>query len=154
MDENYPVPAFCFEIPRHTSVQSLWKVLDYFLKKSIAHNILLTKIRRVDGRQDTVNVIVWPRRNSTGAKKLEAFNVAVLELSGWFPIFGNYFVIFIMQGYFQQSAVSSRYQKSIKGASYAKLLYKTRRNVDSKSIFCRVMRTKVNLTADFVSGKN
>lgn len=87
LDKDYPVPAFCFEVPRHSSVQSLWKVLDLFLKKSIAHNILLTKISRVGGREDTVNVIVWPRRSSTGAKMLAAFNVAALELSGWFPIY-------------------------------------------------------------------
>ncbi|KAJ8728627.1 hypothetical protein PYW07_006323 [Mythimna separata] len=87
LDESYPVPAFCFEIQRHSSTKTLWKVLDYFLKKSIAHNILMTNIQRVGGPEDVVNVIVWPRRNTNGAKKLAAFNVAVLELSGWFPIY-------------------------------------------------------------------
>ena len=89
LDENYPGPAFCFEIQRKSSVKTLWSILELFLKKSIAHNILLTKRRRPGGLEDVVNVIVWPRRNSTGAKKLAAFNVAVLELSGWFPIFGK-----------------------------------------------------------------
>lgn len=40
-----------------------------------------------------VDVIVWPRKSTSGAKKLVAFNVAVLELSGWFPIYGKKFFI-------------------------------------------------------------
>ncbi|KAJ8720973.1 hypothetical protein PYW08_006438 [Mythimna loreyi] len=87
LDKSFPVPAFCFQVQRHSSTKTLWKVLEYFLKKSIAHNILMTKIRRIGGPEDVVNVIVWPRRNTNGAKKLAAFNVAVLELSGWFPIY-------------------------------------------------------------------
>ncbi|XP_047027642.1 GDP-D-glucose phosphorylase 1 [Helicoverpa zea] len=88
LDKTYPVPAFCFELQKQSYAQTLkevWKVLEYFLNKSIAHNILFTK-RRLDGNGD-VCVIIWPRRSTTGAKKLAAFNVAVLELSGWFPIY-------------------------------------------------------------------
>lgn len=88
LDDDSTVPAFCFKIQKESSSQTLqqaWKVLEYFLEKSIAHNILFTK--RGLGGDDVVYLIVWPRRNTSGAKQLSAFNVAVLELSGWFPIF-------------------------------------------------------------------
>uniref|UniRef100_A0A2A4K8G0 GDP-D-glucose phosphorylase 1 n=1 Tax=Heliothis virescens TaxID=7102 RepID=A0A2A4K8G0_HELVI len=88
LDKSYPAPAFCFELQKKSSAQTLkevWKVLEYFLNKSIAHNILLTK-RKLGGNGD-VSIIIWPRKSTTGAKKLAAFNVAVLELSGWFPIY-------------------------------------------------------------------
>ncbi|KAH9643711.1 hypothetical protein HF086_001821 [Spodoptera exigua] len=89
LDENSTVPAFCFKIQKDScnqTLQQVWKVLEYFLKKSIAHNILFTK-RGLGERDDVVYLIVWPRRNTSGAKQLSAFNVAVLELSGWFPIY-------------------------------------------------------------------
>ncbi|KAF9410126.1 hypothetical protein HW555_010702 [Spodoptera exigua] len=89
LDENSTVPAFCFKIQKDScnqTLQQVWKVLEYFLKKSIAHNILFTK-RGLGERDDVVYLIVWPRRNTSGVKQLSAFNVAVLELSGWFPIY-------------------------------------------------------------------
>ncbi|CAH1634804.1 unnamed protein product [Spodoptera littoralis] len=87
LDDELSVPAFCFKIKQDSSGQTLqqaWKVLKYFLEKSIAHNILFTKRGLGD---DELYLIVWPRRNTCGAKQLSAFNVAMLELSGWFPIY-------------------------------------------------------------------
>ncbi|XP_075982139.1 GDP-D-glucose phosphorylase 1 [Anticarsia gemmatalis] len=88
LDASYPVPAFCFKIKRQSIVQNskeIYKVLEHFLNKSIAHNILLTT-RSIDAN-NVVNVIVWPRKKTVGAKQFSAMNVAVLELSGWFPVY-------------------------------------------------------------------
>lgn len=38
-----------------------------------------------------IRLLVWPRKSSAGAKQLAAFNVAVCELSGWFPVYSMYF---------------------------------------------------------------
>lgn len=85
------MPAFCFEVRRHSIIETtreIYKVFEYFLKNSIAHNILLTR-RRLDAVDDAVRVIVWPRKSTTGAKQFSFLNVAVLELSGWFPVYGE-----------------------------------------------------------------
>ncbi|CAB3251589.1 unnamed protein product [Arctia plantaginis] len=89
LDETYPVPAFCFEVQRHSILETtmdIYKVLEYFLKNSIAHNILLTRRHRLDAVDDAVKVIIWPRKSTTGAKQFSFINVAVLELSGWFSV--------------------------------------------------------------------
>ncbi|XP_013141347.1 PREDICTED: GDP-D-glucose phosphorylase 1 [Papilio polytes] len=88
--DGYPVPGFCFEITRNTinSSEYIYKLIDLLLKKCIAHNIFITRGQSVSGDGGIVRVIVWPRKNSSGAKQLAAFNVAVCELSGWFPVYG------------------------------------------------------------------
>lgn len=89
LDESYPAPAFCFKVQKKTIIQNskeIYKVLDHLLKKSVAHNILLTRRCRLTDN-DTVDVIIWPRRSTTGAKEFTVMNVAVLELSGWFPVY-------------------------------------------------------------------
>ncbi|KAM3965963.1 GDP-D-glucose phosphorylase 1 [Aphomia sociella] len=47
---DYPIPGFCFEVPDKNSafsvVKDINKLVQYFLKKSIAHNILLTSCTR------------------------------------------------------------------------------------------------------------
>ncbi|CAH0591571.1 unnamed protein product [Chrysodeixis includens] len=89
LDESYPVPAICFEVQKHDPnvLKDVWKVLEYFLKRSIAHNILITRRPRQGGCDDAVCIVVWPRKSTAGAKPLAAFNVAALELSGWFTVY-------------------------------------------------------------------
>ncbi|XP_026736642.1 GDP-D-glucose phosphorylase 1 [Trichoplusia ni] len=91
LDESYPVPAICFEVQKHNlnTLKEVWKVLEYLLKKSIAHNMLITKRSRQGGCDDAVCVVIWPRKSTAGAKPLGAFNVAALELSGWFTIYNS-----------------------------------------------------------------
>ncbi|CAH2055791.1 unnamed protein product, partial [Iphiclides podalirius] len=88
---DYPVPALVFEVPSNTVVayRDIFKLVDFLLHKSIAHNIFITRGQSIteDCSKEIVRLIVWPRKSSSGAKQLAAFNVAVLELSGWFPIY-------------------------------------------------------------------
>ncbi|XP_013171440.1 PREDICTED: GDP-D-glucose phosphorylase 1 [Papilio xuthus] len=87
--DDYPVPGFCFEVTQQINDPSdyIYKLIDVLLKKAIAHNIFITRGQSVVGDSDVVRVIVWPRKSSSGAKQLAAFNVAVCELSGWFPVY-------------------------------------------------------------------
>lgn len=94
LSKEYPAPAFCFEVSLENAVKetagTIYKLLEHFLNHSIAHNIFLTigkSISRSDG--EVLRVLIWPRKSSAGAKQLGAFNVAVLELSGWFPIYSK-----------------------------------------------------------------
>ncbi|CAH2087958.1 unnamed protein product [Euphydryas editha] len=89
-DESYPVPAFCFEVLQNShKVDEIFTLLDYFLKKSIAHNIFITKGEAIEATGEVIRFIIWPRKSSIGAKQLVSFNVAVCELSGWFPIYDS-----------------------------------------------------------------
>ncbi|XP_047539081.1 GDP-D-glucose phosphorylase 1 [Vanessa atalanta] len=90
-DESYPVPAFCFEVFQGSEkVDDIFILLNYLLQKSIAHNVMMTRGDPIEGsREEVVRVLVWPRKSSMGAKQLVAFNVAVCELSGWFPIYDS-----------------------------------------------------------------
>ncbi|KPJ14774.1 GDP-D-glucose phosphorylase C15orf58-like [Papilio machaon] len=87
--DDYPVPGFCFEVTPQINEPSenIYKLIDVLLKKSIAHNIFITRGQSVMGDGDIVRVVIWPRKSSSGAKQLAAFNVAVCELSGWFPVY-------------------------------------------------------------------
>ncbi|RVE40187.1 hypothetical protein evm_015163, partial [Chilo suppressalis] len=89
---NYPVPSFCFQVRQEDCTLNIagdvTKLLQYFLTNDIAHNIFMTKGRKLNGgTEEIVRILVWPRKSSAGAKQLEAFNVAVCELSGWFPVY-------------------------------------------------------------------
>ncbi|XP_046970940.1 GDP-D-glucose phosphorylase 1 [Vanessa cardui] len=89
-DDSYPVPAFCFEVIQGSEkVDEIFILLDYLLKKSIAHNVMMTRGGAIEASGEVVRVLVWPRKSSMGAKQLVAFNVAVCELSGWFPIYDS-----------------------------------------------------------------
>ncbi|XP_030028493.2 GDP-D-glucose phosphorylase 1 [Manduca sexta] len=89
LNENYPVPAFCFEVDQkssHKMCKEIFKLLQYFLHNSIAHNILITT--RCFAKNDgSAQVLIFPRKGTIGVKQLTAFNVAVCELSGWFPVY-------------------------------------------------------------------
>ncbi|XP_063831947.1 GDP-D-glucose phosphorylase 1 [Ostrinia nubilalis] len=95
LNQDYPIPAFCFQIPCEDSAtkssnmaKDIYKLLEYLLHKSIAHNIFITRGESVDSSEkEVIRVLVWPRKSSAGVKQLSAFNVAVLELSGWFPVY-------------------------------------------------------------------
>ncbi|XP_063622708.1 GDP-D-glucose phosphorylase 1 [Cydia splendana] len=140
---NNVVPAFCFQVTKETktkAVKHIFKLAEYFVSKSIGHNILVTNGETVvpscnnmvpgcknvvpqcnnmvpecqnaipdckevvprcsdmvPGCQDSevVRVLVTPRLSTAGVKMLTSFNVAVLELSGWFPVYNpEYFDTF------------------------------------------------------------
>ncbi|XP_063366217.1 GDP-D-glucose phosphorylase 1 [Cydia amplana] len=111
---NNVVPAFCFQVKKETKTQAvkhIFRLAEYLVSKSIGHNILVTDgepvvpgcnnvvpecknvVPRsndmVPGYKDSevVRVLVTPRLSTAGIKMLTSFNVAVLELSGWFPMY-------------------------------------------------------------------
>ncbi|KAL0879478.1 hypothetical protein ABMA27_003226 [Loxostege sticticalis] len=92
LNEEYPVPAFCFEVCTEKSIANMsneiYKLIDCLLKKSIAHNIFMTRgLSLKDSEAEVIRVLVWPRKSTAGVKQMTAFNVALLELSGLFPIY-------------------------------------------------------------------
>lgn len=96
-EDHYPIPAFCFQVKKKADVvsisQDVFKLLEYFLKENIAHNIFITRGKSLDEEihcKEIIRILVWPRKHSYGVKQLDAFNIAVLELSGYFPIYSKY----------------------------------------------------------------
>jgi hypothetical protein len=93
---DYPAKAFCFQVKNGDSgsevARNVFKLIQYFLDKSIAHNIFLTRgVDIVTGENnDDIRILIWPRKSCVGMKQLGSFNVAVCELSGWFPVYGKY----------------------------------------------------------------
>ncbi|CAH0719126.1 unnamed protein product, partial [Brenthis ino] len=84
---DYPVPGFCFEITSSYKIDEIFKLIKFLLKKSIAHNVFITRGSSMEDGKGAIRLLVWPRKSSAGAKQLAAFNVAVCELSGWFPVY-------------------------------------------------------------------
>lgn len=93
IDDHHLMPAFCFEVHKETysiTVEEINKLLKFLLDNSIAHNILITNKKTATGfHKYMANVFIWPRKSTSGTKNYTAFNVAVCELSGWFPIFSE-----------------------------------------------------------------
>lgn len=88
------VPAFCFQIKLKSEIKSIsysvYKLIEYFLRENIAHNMLITRGNGLEAPNiEVIRIMVWPRKSCSGVKQLQAFNVAVCELSGWFPIYGE-----------------------------------------------------------------
>ncbi|XP_013784966.2 GDP-D-glucose phosphorylase 1-like [Limulus polyphemus] len=93
---NYPGKGFVFQLLQNSQftvvLKSVMKVIKYLLDESIAHNILITRGQRLDGKQDeyeiyeAVRIFVWARKSSFGVKNDEAFNPALCELGGHLPI--------------------------------------------------------------------
>ncbi|XP_013195494.1 GDP-D-glucose phosphorylase 1 [Amyelois transitella] len=90
---DYPIPGFCFEVSENnivTITEESYKLIAYLLKNSLAHNIFLTRGSSLTGCQkEVVRLIIWPRKSSAGAKQLASFNVAICEMSGWFPVYNT-----------------------------------------------------------------
>ncbi|XP_052744743.1 GDP-D-glucose phosphorylase 1 [Bicyclus anynana] len=88
--KDYPAPAFCFEITKKSpKIDEIYRLIEYFLQKSIAHNIFVTRGECVDEEnlnEVSYRFLMWPRKSSSGVKQLLAFNVATCELSGWFAV--------------------------------------------------------------------
>ncbi|XP_049878472.1 GDP-D-glucose phosphorylase 1 [Pectinophora gossypiella] len=91
--EDYPAPGFCFQITSEDSIneisRQIYKLISYLLENSIAHNLFITRGTNLvlESDKEVVRVVIWPRKSSVGAKQFAAFNIAVLELSGWFPVY-------------------------------------------------------------------
>ncbi|ODM87911.1 GDP-D-glucose phosphorylase 1, partial [Orchesella cincta] len=94
-DPEYP-PGFCFVLKDHpvseeglnklvSSVMTLGK---YLQENNVAHNLFVVRgsTKNVQGHFDSVRVFVWARESSFGAKGCDAFNPALCELAGHFPI--------------------------------------------------------------------
>ncbi|XP_051898590.1 GDP-D-glucose phosphorylase 1 [Pristis pectinata] len=80
------------ERDRARVADALLAVSDLLLRRSLAHNLLLSRgcplgrrPPQPDGR-DGVRLVLWPRRSCFGAKDGAAFNVAVCELAGFLPV--------------------------------------------------------------------
>lgn len=86
LNEAYPIPGFCFDGNLENAAENIFKLIEYFLKNSIAHNLFITRGRSLNGGNEITRVFVWARKSNSGAKPLIAFNVAALELGGLFPI--------------------------------------------------------------------
>ncbi|XP_067829375.1 GDP-D-glucose phosphorylase 1 [Heptranchias perlo] len=78
------------DIPQ--TAAALHRITDFFLGRSLAHNLFLTRGCPLGGRvadpgsRDGVRLILWPRRSCFGVKEESAFNVALCELAGHLPI--------------------------------------------------------------------
>ncbi|CAM1309921.1 GDPGP1 (predicted) [Pycnogonum litorale] len=90
---DFPAIGFVFQLHDRdidNLVSSIMKLACYCLKKSIPHNIMITRgtdFNSTDLRTyDTVRVYFWARKAFFGSKNDLAFNPAVCELSGHLPI--------------------------------------------------------------------
>ncbi|KAG7304735.1 hypothetical protein JYU34_010086 [Plutella xylostella] len=94
-DDSYLAPGFCFQIKHKHSIPQLaedvHKLVRYLHENNVPYNILVTRGQGMgwEGTDEIVRVVVWPRRGSYVVKLLGAFNVAVCELSGWFPVYND-----------------------------------------------------------------
>ncbi|XP_022121095.2 GDP-D-glucose phosphorylase 1 [Pieris rapae] len=87
--ENYPIPGFCFDGNAKNAAEDIFKLIQYFLANSIAHNIFITKGCCFNNGDDVTRVFVFARKSTAGAKQLSAFNVAALELGGYFAVYSD-----------------------------------------------------------------
>ncbi|XP_059801907.1 GDP-D-glucose phosphorylase 1 [Hypanus sabinus] len=77
---------------RAQAADALLAVSDLLLRRSLAHNLLVSRGCPLGRRppepesRDGVRLIVWPRTPCFGAKDESAFNVAVCELAGFLPV--------------------------------------------------------------------
>ncbi|CAG5053919.1 unnamed protein product [Parnassius apollo] len=128
LSNDYPVPAFCFEVTPQSVNPSgiIFRLIEVLLNKSIAHNIFITHGQRVTGdsnREDIVRVIIWPRKSSSGTKQLSHFNVAVCELSGWFPIYDEDIFEYIQTEELETELKKWKYENFAKLCEEIKELY-------------------------------
>ncbi|XP_069760628.1 GDP-D-glucose phosphorylase 1 [Narcine bancroftii] len=74
------------------AADTLLAVSDLLLRRSLAHNLLVTRGCQLGPRapdadsRDGVRLILWPRTSCFGVKDESAFNVAVCELAGFLPV--------------------------------------------------------------------
>ncbi|XP_066096213.1 GDP-D-glucose phosphorylase 1 [Saccopteryx bilineata] len=99
-----PAPGFLFYSSRpgpdlEALINRVCRATDYLTDHEIAHNLFVTRGAPPGKTSPTsalmgVRVILWARKSSFGIKEQEAFNVALCELAGHFPVktsqdFGN-----------------------------------------------------------------
>ncbi|XP_046858004.1 GDP-D-glucose phosphorylase 1-like isoform X2 [Xenia sp. Carnegie-2017] len=93
---DFPITTFAFEVYDHQSMTAaasrINKVTSYLYENEIAHNVFLTRglplsLKKMDGnKKEVLRIFVWARKNSTGIKNENMFNMAVCELAGFLPI--------------------------------------------------------------------
>ncbi|XP_071450618.1 GDP-D-glucose phosphorylase 1 [Hetaerina americana] len=95
---EYPAEGFAFqllELDVNSFVRSVLTLTNYLQENGIAHNLFLTrgtefkdheKAESLVNGKNIVRVYVWARKPTHGAKEVEAFNPALCELFGHFPI--------------------------------------------------------------------
>ncbi|OWR54420.1 hypothetical protein KGM_213251 [Danaus plexippus plexippus] len=89
-ENTYPIPTFCFEIGSvGTKIDDVYKLLEYFLHKNIAHNMFLTRGNSVASNNEVLRILIWPRTSCLHIKQFDAFNIACCELSGWLPVYSK-----------------------------------------------------------------
>lgn len=89
--ENYPAKCFCFQVENAQNINeacgNIYKLVVYLIDNNIAHNLYMVKGKALDkSNKGVVRVLVWVRTNSKGAKQTSAFNLAICEFSGQFPV--------------------------------------------------------------------
>ncbi|CAL8139082.1 unnamed protein product [Orchesella dallaii] len=93
-DPGYP-PGFCFVLKGSVTeasldgiVESVMKLGKYLMESNIAHNVYIVRgsTKNIQGHFDSARIFIWARESSFGAKGCEAFNPALCELAGHFPI--------------------------------------------------------------------
>lgn len=89
--ENYPAKCFCFQVPDNETItescENIYKLIVHLIDNNVAHNLYMIKGKALDGSDKrVVRVLVWVRTSSLGAKQTSAFNLAICEFSGQFPV--------------------------------------------------------------------
>lgn len=90
-DANYP-PGFCLILADLNEMESilasLMTLARYFQENNVGHNLYITRgsTKNVKGHFDCLRIFTWARKSSFGAKECDAFNPALCELAGHFPI--------------------------------------------------------------------
>lgn len=64
----------------------------YFQTNDVGHNVYITRgsSKNIKGHFDSIRIWIWARQSSFGTKECDAFNPALCELAGHFPIKSNY----------------------------------------------------------------
>ncbi|GAB1609743.1 GDP-D-glucose phosphorylase 1-like isoform X1 [Argonauta hians] len=91
---DWPASGFIFQLEGdylETFIENVEKVVTYFQKEEIAHNIMIARGPQYDqdptaNNNNSIRLFLWPRMKFQGAKQSDCFNIALAELSGQLPI--------------------------------------------------------------------
>ncbi|XP_077291045.1 GDP-D-glucose phosphorylase 1 [Arctopsyche grandis] len=88
---DYPAKCFGFEMRTFSEISDVcsqvYKLIRFLMDNNIAHNLYMTKGDAFDcSTRRVIRILVWVRTSTVGAKEMSAFNLAICEFSGQFPI--------------------------------------------------------------------
>lgn len=88
---DFPAFAICLPVfqwsDRCIVAGNLMKIVEYFCKNSIPHNIFWT-LGTHNSERNLVKIFIFPRANLSD-KHLATFNIAFCELAGFVPVGGK-----------------------------------------------------------------